>query len=109
MNLPFGTPGGDRFGAATWRPGAVTALKHLRTEPHTHRIYPEIAYDKGEPRLIVSPRLTVWADRQGEFFTWGAVYLEESAESARADDVPQVARRLAERFGEHYTEPTTTP
>ncbi|MER5644947.1 hypothetical protein [Streptosporangium sp. NPDC002524] len=104
-----GTPAGDRLGAATWRPGAVTALRHLRTALHDHRIYPAISYDEGQPRLVISADLTVWADREGEFFTWGAVHMEEPADSARADDVPRVARQIAQRLGEHYTEPTTAP
>ncbi|MFF3437987.1 hypothetical protein [Streptosporangium sp. NPDC002721] len=94
--------------AATRRPGAITALQHLRAELHTHRIYPAIAYDEGQPRLVIgADALTVWADREGMFFCWGTVHLEEPADHAPADDLPQVARRIAERLGEHYTEPTT--
>ncbi len=104
-----GTPAGDRLSAATWRPGAITALQHLRTALHDHRIYPAIAYDEGQPRLVVSANLTVWADREGMFFCWGTAYLEEPAEHAPADDVPEVARQIAEQLGEHHTEPTTAP
>jgi len=99
----------ERPGAARWRPGAITALQHLRTELHEHRIYPAISYDEGPPRLVLGADLTVWADQAGEFLTWGATFMEEPAESAPTDDVPQVAARIAQRFGEHYTEPRTAP
>ncbi|MER5644190.1 hypothetical protein [Streptosporangium sp. NPDC002524] len=107
---PYGTPAGDRLNAATWRSGAVTALQRLRAELHTHRIYPAIAYDEGQPRLVIGDgTLTVWADREGMFFCWGTVHLEEPADHAPADDLLQVARRIAERLGEHYTEPDGPP
>ncbi|MER5648485.1 hypothetical protein [Streptosporangium sp. NPDC002524] len=110
MIPPHGTPAGDRLSAATWRPGAITALQHLRTELHNHRVYPAIAYDEGQPRLVIgSGTLTVWADREGMFFCWGTHHLEEPAEHAPADDLPQVARQIARRLGEHYTEPITAP
>lgn len=100
-----GTPVSGRLSAAVLRRGAVAALQRLRVELHNHRIYPEIAYDEGEPRLLIGTGLTVWADRKGAFFAWGAVHMEEPAEHAPADDLPQVARRIAERLGQHYTEP----
>ncbi|WP_440100240.1 hypothetical protein [Streptosporangium sp. H16] len=100
-----GTTAGDRLSAVTWHPGAISALKHLRTELHTHRIYPEISYDQGQPRLVISADLTVWADSAGMFFCWGTTYLEEPADHAPSDDVPQVARRVAGRLGKHYVEP----
>ncbi|WP_440069477.1 hypothetical protein [Streptosporangium sp. OZ121] len=108
--IPFhGTPAGDRVDASIRRPGAIAALRRLRTELHEHRIYPEISYDEGPPRLVVSSKLIVWTDHNGEFFTWGATFMEEPAESAAADDVPQVATRIAEQLGEHHTEPRTAP
>ncbi|MER6825279.1 hypothetical protein ABT352_04765 [Streptosporangium sp. NPDC000563] len=109
MIPPYGTPVGDRFGATTRRPGAITALRCLRTELHEHGILSEISYDEGPPRLVISPELTVWADHNGEFFTWGTTFMEEPATSATADGVPQVARRIAGQLGEHHTEPATAP
>ncbi|GAA3419350.1 hypothetical protein [Streptosporangium vulgare] len=110
MIPPYGTPAGDRLNAATWRPGAIAALQHLRTELHTHRIYPAIAYDEGMPRLVIgADTLTVWADREGMFFCWGTIHLEEPADHTPADDLPKVARRIAEQLGEHYTEPHNRP
>ncbi|MER6175725.1 hypothetical protein [Streptosporangium sp. NPDC001681] len=100
-----GTPAGDRLNVATWHTGAVAALKHLRTELHAHRIYPEISYDEGQPRLIIGAGLTVWADQAGTVFCWGACFLEEPADQAPTDDVPRVARRIAGRLGTHYAEP----
>ncbi|MEU3166179.1 hypothetical protein [Streptosporangium sp. NPDC006930] len=69
---------GDHLSATTWRPDAISALKHLRTELHTHRIYPEIAYDESRPRLVISSELTVWTDQAGTIFCWGACFLEGS-------------------------------
>jgi len=86
MLPPPGTPVSGRLSAATRRPGAIAALRQLRIELHEHGIYAEISYDAGEPRLVISPTLTVWADRNGEFFTWGATFMEEPAESARAEE-----------------------
>ncbi|GAA4182602.1 hypothetical protein GCM10022252_08760 [Streptosporangium oxazolinicum] len=106
MIPPYGTPASDRLNAAVRRPGAIAALQHLRTELHAHRIYPAIAYDEGMPRLIIgADTLNVWADREGMFFCWGTVHLGEPADHAPADDLPQVAHRIAEQLGEHYTEP----
>ncbi|GAA0836629.1 hypothetical protein ACFQVD_40125 [Streptosporangium amethystogenes subsp. fukuiense] len=105
----YGTPAGDRLGAAIRRPAAVAALQRLRVELHTHRIYPAISYDEGQPRLVVSADLTVWADRAGTVFCWGAAYQEEPAEHAPVDDLTQVAVRIAERLGEHYAEPPNSP
>ncbi|WP_030905603.1 hypothetical protein [Streptosporangium amethystogenes] len=104
-----GTPAGDRLSVAIWRPGAISALKHLRTELHTHRVYPEIAYDQGQPRLVISAELTVWADQAGTVFCWGACFLEEPADQAPTDNMPQVARRVAELLGKHYAEPIDPP
>lgn len=104
-----GTPAGDRLNTAVWHPGAVAALQHLRTELHSHRIYPAIAYDQGQPRLVVSAELTVWADQAGTVFCWGASFMEEPADQAPAGDVPRVARRIAGRLGTHYAEPVTPP
>ncbi|WP_433359488.1 hypothetical protein [Streptosporangium sp. CA-115845] len=109
MIPPHDTPAGDRLSAATWHPGAIAALQHLRTELHTHRIYPEISYDQGQPRLVISAELTVWADQAGAVFCWGACFLEEPADQAPTDDVPRVARRIAGRLGEHYVEPAPWP
>ncbi|WP_329090674.1 MULTISPECIES: hypothetical protein [unclassified Streptosporangium] len=53
MIPPYGTPTSDRLSAATWLPGAIAALQHLRTELHDYRIYPAIAYDEGQPRLVI--------------------------------------------------------
>ncbi|MEV4532139.1 hypothetical protein, partial [Streptosporangium sp. NPDC049304] len=97
------TPTDDRVNASTRQPGAITALRRLRTELHEHRIISEIFYDEGPPRLVLGADLTVWADHNGEFFTWGTTFMEEPAESAAADDVPQVAARIAERLDEHRT------
>ncbi|WP_030912294.1 hypothetical protein [Streptosporangium amethystogenes] len=102
-------PAGERPHATGWHPGAVAALKHLRTELHTHRIYPAISYDHGRPRLAINTDLTVWADTAGTVFCWGPRLLEEPAEQAPADDLPQVAHRIAGRLGEHYAEPTDPP
>lgn len=108
--IPYSdTLAGDRLSATTWRPGAISALKNLRAELHTHRIYPEIAYDKGRPRLVINSELTVWADQAGTAFCWGACFLEEPADQAPTDDVPQVARRIAGRLGKHYAEPMDSP
>ncbi|GAA4182038.1 hypothetical protein GCM10022252_07340 [Streptosporangium oxazolinicum] len=109
MFPPHGTPVSGRLNAATWRSAAVTALQLLRVELHTHRIYPEISYDEGEPRLVISADLTVWTDRKGEFFAWGPVHMEEPADHAPASDAPQVARQLAGRLGRHYVEPADPP
>ncbi|WP_326829103.1 hypothetical protein OIE13_31465 [Streptosporangium sp. NBC_01810] len=109
MIPPYGTPVSDRLNAATRRSGAIAALKHLRTELHTHRIYPEISYDEGQPRLVISAELTVWADRAGTAFCWGAVHLEEPADHAPVDDLVKVAHRIAGRLGNHYAEPVTPP
>ena len=103
------TPTGDRVDASTRRPGAITALRRLRTELHEHRILSEISYDEGPPRLVIGAGLTVWADHNGEFFTWGTTFMEEPATSAAADDVPQVAARIAAQLNEHHTEPRTAP
>ncbi|WP_329086180.1 hypothetical protein [Streptosporangium sp. NBC_01469] len=101
-----GTPVSGRLSAAALRRGAVTALQHLRTELHSHRIYPAIVYDEGQPRLVIgNDTLTVWADREGMFFCWGTIHLEQPADHAPADDLPKVARRIAEQLGQHYTEP----
>ncbi|MER5650135.1 hypothetical protein [Streptosporangium sp. NPDC002524] len=35
--------------------------------------------------------------------------IEEPADRAPVDDVPQVARRVAGRLGKHYVEPTAPP
>ncbi|MER5647901.1 hypothetical protein [Streptosporangium sp. NPDC002524] len=100
-----GTPVGDRLNAATWRSAAVVALQRLRTELHTHRIYPAISYDEGQPRLVVSAELTVWADRAGTVFCWGAVHQDEPAEHVPVDDLVRAAGRIAGRLGGHYAEP----
>ncbi|MGW3365950.1 hypothetical protein ACWDOR_23755 [Streptosporangium canum] len=102
---PYGTPASDRLTAITRHSGAITALKNLRIELHTHRIYPEISYDEGQPRLVISAELTVWADQEGMFFCWGTVHLEEPADHAPVDDLVKVARCIAERLGEQYAEP----
>ncbi|MER5628542.1 hypothetical protein ABZU75_07870 [Streptosporangium sp. NPDC005286] len=107
MIPPYDTPAGDRLSAATWHPGAIAALKHLRTELHTHRIYPTISYDEGQPRLIVSAGLTVWTDQAGTVFCWGTSFMEEPADQAPAEDLPQAARRIAGRLGKHYAEPAS--
>ncbi len=109
MTPSHDTPAGDRWSAATWHPGAISVLKHLRTELHTHRIYPEISYDQGRPCLVISADLTVWTDSAGMFFCLGTAYLEEPADHAPVDDVPQVARRVAGRLGKHYVEPVDPP
>ncbi|MBB2908865.1 hypothetical protein FHS43_000111 [Streptosporangium becharense] len=94
-----GTPAGDRLRAVTDRwSAAATALRRLRVELHDHRIHPEIAYDMGPPRLVIGDALTVWTDRAGTVFCWSAAYMEEPADHASADDLPEVARRLAERL-----------
>ncbi|MET8049634.1 hypothetical protein ABZU75_18750 [Streptosporangium sp. NPDC005286] len=103
------TPAGEQLNATRWHPGAVAALKHLRTELHTHRIYPTISYDQGQPRLVINADLTVWADQAGTVFCWGVCFLEEPAEQAPTDDLPQAARRIAGCLGEHYAEPTDPP
>ncbi|MEU8205110.1 hypothetical protein [Streptosporangium sp. NPDC049046] len=103
------TPADDRVNASARRPGAITALRRLRTELHEHRIISEISYDEGPPRLVIGAELTVWADHNGEFFTWGATFMEEPATSAATDDVPQVARRIAAHLDEHHTEPRPAP
>ena len=108
--IPFhDTPADDRGDASTRCPGAITVLKRLRTELHEHRIISEISYDEGPPRLVIGAELTVWADHNGEFFTWGATFMEEPATSAATDDMPQVAARIAQQFGKHHTEPRTAP
>lgn len=104
-----GTPVSDRLNAATWRSAAVTDLQRLRTELHTHRIYPAISYDEGQPRLVISAELTVWTDHAGTFFCWGPVYQEEPGDHASVDDLAQVAARLAERLGEHYADSVNPP
>ncbi|WP_329088669.1 MULTISPECIES: hypothetical protein [unclassified Streptosporangium] len=109
MLPPYGTPVSGPLSAAVLRRDAVAALQLLRVELHTHRIYPEISYDQGEPRLVISADLTVWADSAGMFFCWGTAYLEEPADHAPVDDVPQVARRVAGRLGRHYVEPADPP
>ncbi|GAA0822054.1 hypothetical protein ACFQVD_41020 [Streptosporangium amethystogenes subsp. fukuiense] len=109
MIPPHDTPAGDRLNVATWHPGAIAALQSLRIELHTHRIYPEIFYDQGRPRLVVSADLTVWADQAGTVFCWGASFMEEPADQAPTDDVPRVAHRIAGRLGTHYADPVTPP
>lgn len=106
---PYDTPEGDRLNVTKWHPGAIAALKHLRTELHAHRIYPTISYDRGQPRLVISAELSVWADRAGTVFCWGTCFLEEPADQAPTEDLPQVARRLAGRLGKHYAEPVDSP
>ncbi|MFI6509926.1 hypothetical protein ACIBCT_20175 [Streptosporangium sp. NPDC050855] len=109
MIPPNGTPVADRLSAATWRPTAVTVLQRLRTELHAYRTCPAITYDGGQPRLVVSDELTVWADRAGTVFSWGPSFTEEAVDHAPADDPARVARRIAELLGEHRTEPRTAP
>ncbi|MFI6886733.1 hypothetical protein [Streptosporangium canum] len=106
------TPVSGQWRAVTGRPAAVAALQRLRAELHTHRIHPEISYDEGLPRLVLNRALTVWTDHAGTVYCWGAGFQEEPADHAPAEELQQVARQLAERFGEHYVEPepaTTTP
>jgi len=91
------------------RSAAVAVLQRLRMELHTHRIYPAISYDEGQPRLVVGTELTVWADRAGTVFCWGAFYREEPAEHAPVSDLIQVAARIAEQLGKHYAEPLHPP
>ena len=100
-----GTPVGDQLNATKWHPGAIAALKHLRTELHVHRIYPTISYDEGQPRLVISTNLTVWADHTGTVFCRGPRFLEEPADQAPSDDLPRAAHRIARCLGEHYAEP----
>ncbi|MFI6458525.1 hypothetical protein ACIBF6_44140 [Streptosporangium amethystogenes] len=90
------TSAGDQPSEATWHPGALVALGHLRTELHIHRIYPTISHDQGQPRLVINADLIVWADQAGTVFCWGPRFLEEPAEQAPTEELPQVARRLAE-------------
>lgn len=110
MLPPYGTPVSGRLNAAVLRSDTVAALQRLRVELHNYRIYLEIAYDEGEPRLVIGTGLTVWTDPKSEHFAWGAVHMEEPAEGdPAANDVPQVARQIAEQLGEHHTDPTTAP
>lgn len=102
---PYGTPASDRLNAITRHSGAITALKNLRIELHTHRIYSEISYDEGLPRLVISSTLTVWTDRAGTVYCWGAGFQEEPADHAPAENLQQVAHQIAGLLGEHYAEP----
>ncbi|WP_030924228.1 hypothetical protein [Streptosporangium amethystogenes] len=101
------TPAGERPNATGWHPGAVAALKHLRTELHAHRIYPTISYDQGRLCLVISAELIVWTDQAGTVFCWGASFMEEPADQAPAEDLPRAAHRIAGRLGKHYTEPAS--
>ncbi|MFI6454978.1 hypothetical protein ACIBF6_25850 [Streptosporangium amethystogenes] len=64
---------------------------------------------QGRPRLVISADLAVWADQAGAVFCWGARFLEEPAGQAPAEDLPQVARRIAGQLGKHYAEPVDPP
>ncbi|MFI6457315.1 hypothetical protein ACIBF6_37885 [Streptosporangium amethystogenes] len=63
------TPVDDQPSETTWRPGAPVALQHLRTELHTHRIYPPLSYHREQPHLIINAELNVWADQAGTLFS----------------------------------------
>ncbi|WP_371782541.1 hypothetical protein [Streptosporangium subroseum] len=114
MLPPYGTPGSDRLNAARWRPGARTVLQRLRTELHT---YLEAA-DVGDlvhgdrPHFVIRTEpttVTVWTDVDGEVFCWGTQLMEEPADQAPVEELPQVARQIAEQLGNNRTEPAAVP
>lgn|GEM_PF-5135175 len=103
------TPVDDQPSKTIWRPGALVALQHLRTELHTHRIYPTLSYRREQPYLVINAKLNVWADQAGALLSWGPRPLGEPADQAPTADLPQAARHLAEHLGKHYTEPADPP
>jgi hypothetical protein len=97
----------DQPDVTEWKPGAVTVLQHLRAAFHTHMIYPSIAYDEGEPRLVISLDMTVWANADGTVICWGPAHMEEPAEQASASDLEGIARRIVEQLVERESAMTT--
>lgn len=92
--IPPNTPASDRLREITEWGTSAAALQNLRTELHRHQIYPELSREGGQPHLLISEKLTVWAGYSGEVFYWGTEP-GGSAESAPSPDVVDVARRIA--------------
>ncbi|MFD8565266.1 hypothetical protein ACFV1N_49085 [Streptosporangium canum] len=94
----------DRLSAATKRPAAGVVMQRLRVELNNREIYPSIVYDKGPPRLVHSDALTVWANHIGTVVYWGPDPEKAPTGQMPADDLAEVARRLAEQV---YGKPAT--
>jgi hypothetical protein len=112
---PYGTPGSDRLNAVRWRPGARTVLQRLRTELHTYLEAADVGdlvHDGDRPHFVIHAEpatVTVWTDGDGEVFCWGAQLMEEPADQAPVEELPQVARRIAELSGKNRTTPAAVP
>ncbi|MEV6861425.1 hypothetical protein AB0M44_10530 [Streptosporangium subroseum] len=103
----YGMPVSDQLNATIWQPGAVTVLQRLRVAFHPDQIFPSIAYDKGQPRLLISVDVIVWTDAAGEVLYWGPTHTGEPAGTAPVEELEDVARRIVEQLIERETAMTT--
>ncbi|MET8054795.1 hypothetical protein ABZU75_45210 [Streptosporangium sp. NPDC005286] len=76
------------------------ALQRLRTELHSHRLYPSISYDQGTRLHIVNDvTICVTSGEDGPLYSWqraGEPQREPNAEQcAPLDDIAEAARRIA--------------
>ncbi|MER5322260.1 hypothetical protein [Streptosporangium roseum] len=93
-----GAPAHDRLSAAAKRPASGAVIQRLRILLNNHEIYPSPVYDKGLPRLVHSDALTVWANHIGTTVYWGPNPDQAPTGQMPADDLPEVARHLAEQI-----------
>lgn len=92
-----GAPAHDRLSAAARRPASGVVIQRLRTLLNSREIYPSLVYNRGLSRLALGNGLSVWANHIGTVIYWGVDPEQAPAGQMPADDLPEVAHRLAEQ------------